>query len=192
MHRTRILAGAGALALGTSMFGLATASATAPPPTLQVSPTAVTPGQTLTFTAYCAGNAGAVTSAGLTAPVSLSRTTDNYTGSGKAAGKPGRYRATFTCSGSAGPAGNGTVTVEFSISCTAPAPSKPSTTRPAPPTTSTTPGEPPASSATTAPSASHAASVQCVQPPPSTGGGAPQVKVRPKGAPETGDGTTSA
>ncbi|NYI91452.1 hypothetical protein HNR02_004775 [Amycolatopsis endophytica] len=193
MHRTRILAGAGALALGGSLLGLTTASATAPPPTLRVSPTAAVAGQPLAFTAYCAGNAGTVTSPGLVAPVSLTRSGSHFTGTGKAGDRPGRYQASFTCSGSGGPAGDGTVTVRFSIACTPPS-SAPSPTRTTtrPPSTSSTPPTTSGQPSTTEPpaSATPAASVRCGQ--SSSGGGTPpQVKIRPRGAPETGDGSAA-
>lgn len=164
MQHKKILAGAGLLAFAAGVLAAPAASATAPPPKLGVSPSSVSPGETLEFSAYCAGYPSTVTSPGLAAPVTLTRVLDGYTGTGKAAAKPGSYQATFTCSGSGGPAGNGTATATFTI--TGPAvPTATTTTKPRPGTST----RPPAPSKTTTK--------------------APQVKVLPKGAPETGDGT---
>ncbi|AIJ23839.1 hypothetical protein [Amycolatopsis methanolica] len=161
MQHKKILASAGLLAFAAGALAAPAAGATAPPPKLGVSPSSVSPGQTLEFSAYCSGNAGTVTSPGLAAPVTLIRVLDGYTGTGKAGAKPGSYQATFTCSGSGGPAGNGTATATFTIT----GPAATTTTRPRPGTST----RPPAPSKTTTK--------------------APQVKVLPKGAPETGDGT---
>ncbi|MEV5302228.1 hypothetical protein [Amycolatopsis methanolica] len=163
MQHKKILVSAGLLAFAAGALAAPAAGATAPPPKLGVSPSSVSPGQTLEFSAYCSGNAGTVTSPGLAAPVTLIRVLDGYTGTGKAGAKPGSYQATFTCSGSGGPAGNGTATATATFTITGPAAT--TTTRPRPGTST----RPPAPSKTTTK--------------------APQVKVLPKGAPETGDGT---
>ncbi|OXM72372.1 MULTISPECIES: hypothetical protein [Amycolatopsis] len=163
MQHKRILAGAGLLAFAAGMLNTPAAGATAPPPKLSVSPSSVSAGEVLEFTAVCAGNASTVTSPGLAAPVTMTRTLDGYAGTGKAAAKPGSHAATFTCSGSGGPAGNGTATVTFTI--TGPTPTTTTKPRPDTPTATRTPA------------------------PSKTTPKAPQVKVLPKGAPETGDGT---
>lgn len=184
-----LLLSAGLLALAGGLATAPVASATAPPPSLGVSPATVLPGQALTFKSTCAGNSSPVTSPGLAAPVSL----HNGSGAGKAGSRPGHYTASFSCTGAPG-MGNGTATAEFTVACSLP------TTKPQPPTTSTPPpststGEPP--TGTPAPTsrpagtdATTAADTRCAPTAhPSSPAGPPQVKVRPQGAPETGDGS---
>ncbi|GAB2998016.1 hypothetical protein LWP59_19735 [Amycolatopsis acidiphila] len=132
MNRKTLLVSAGLLAIAGGLVTAPVASATAPPPTLRVGPSTVLAGQTVKFSAYCAGNASEVTSPGLAAPVSLSK----GFGYGRAGARPGHYTASFTCSGSGGPVGNGTATAEFAVVCSVP------TTKPTTPTsTPTTPQE---------------------------------------------------
>ncbi|WP_123798271.1 hypothetical protein [Amycolatopsis keratiniphila] len=188
-----IVAGAGLLAMTAGVFLAPQASATAPPPKLSVSPAKVAPGQALHFTASCHGTRTAVTSPGLTGPVTLSAQSGaTYDGRGKAAGRTGKFKASFRCDGGPNlPAASGTATVEFEIVC--------------PPPTTTTPTEPPSSSkppsssrppsssepppSSSAPSSSSARVVPAaVTKPCGTPGKTPQVKVKPTGAPQTGGG----
>ncbi|GAB3708962.1 hypothetical protein GCM10027598_13810 [Amycolatopsis oliviviridis] len=201
-----IVAGAGLLAMTAGVFLAPQASATAPPPKLWVSPAKVAPGQALEFTASCYGTRTAVTSAGLTGPVTLegrpgSGNQAPYLGHGKAAGKIGKYKASFHCDGGPNlPAASGTATVEFEIAClpptTPPSSTPPSSSKPPsssePPSSSSKPpssqSKPPGSGA---PSSSAgdvvpaALTKPCGTPSP---GKTPQVKVTPKGAPQTGGG----
>jgi hypothetical protein len=181
MKKTTLLVSAGLLALAGGLATAPVASATAPPPTLKASPSTVLAGQTLEFSATCYGNASQVSSPGLAAPVTLS----DGAGHGKAGARPGHYTASFTCSGSGGPAGNGTATAEFTIVCSLP------TTKPTPPKTTTTTAAPETTRSeppTSSPEATTAADTRCLQ--PANPARPPQVKVRPHGAPETGDGST--
>lgn len=207
MNKKGIFAGAALLALTGGVLSAPIASATAPPPELHVSPTTVLPGQTLEFKALCYGHYGSVTSPGLTGAVTLNLVSNPYyEGKGKAGDTPGTYTASFPCWGSGGPFGDGTATAEFTIVCTPPVtkPTSPTTTtKPSEPTETT---EPPASSQeptteTTEPTESTAAvapaaMVRCGSTGTGSGTGktgsgssGPQVKVLPKGAPETGDGS---
>lgn len=192
-----IAAGSALFAMGAALFLTPTAGATAPPPLLKVGPTTVVAGGTLDFVGSCHGQGTEVTSPGLAAPVVLKNVAggSRYTGHGRAGNRPGHFKASFTCNG--GQAGaSGTATAEFTVVCTP----VPSTTAPSPSSTSKppetlptrpSPTEPPTSSATTsAPRVSSApvapaASETCS----ATGKPAPQVPVKPKGAPETGDGS---
>ncbi len=200
MGMKRIVAGAGLLAMTAGVILAPQASATAPPPKLWVSPAKVAPGQALEFTASCYGTRTAVTSAGLTGPVTLqvqpgSGNQAPYIGHGDAAGKTGKYKASFHCDGGPNlPAASGTATVEFEIVClppTTPPTAPPSSSKP--PSSSQPPssGQPPSSSSAPPGSSSRAVvpaalTKPCGTPPPS--GKKPQVKVTPKGAPQTGGG----
>ncbi len=200
-----IVAGAGLLAMTAGVILAPQAAATAPPPKLSVSPATVAPGQALEFTASCYGTRTAVTSPGLTGPVTLevqpgSGNQAPYIGHGEAGAKTGKYQASFHCDGGPNlPAASGTATVEFEIVCL-----PPSTTPTAPPSSSKPPSssEPPSSSQSPSssrpPSSSQApSSSRAVVPaaltkpcgtPLSSPGKKPQVKVTPKGAPQTGGG----
>ncbi|WP_143267718.1 hypothetical protein [Amycolatopsis alba] len=193
-----MVAGAGLLAMTAGVFLAPQASATAPPPKLWVSPAKVAPGQALEFTASCYGTRTAVTSAGLTGPVTLQpgSGTAPYVGHGKAAGKIGKFKASFHCDGGPNlPAASGTATVEFEIACVPPT-TPPSSTPPSsskPPSSSRPPSTSrPPSSSSGAPSSSAgdvvpaALTKPCGTPP--SPGKTPQVKVTPKGAPQTGGG----
>ncbi|WP_181771681.1 hypothetical protein [Amycolatopsis pittospori] len=197
-----IVAGAGLLAMTAGVFLAPQAAATAPPPKLWVSSAKVAPGQALEFTASCHGTRTAVTSPGLAGPVTLvvqsgSGNQAPLIGHGKAAGKTGKFKASFHCDGGPNlPAASGTATVEFEIVCL------PTTTPTTPPTAPPSSGKPPSSSeppsSSSAPSSSPApSSSRAVVPaaltkscgtPPSSPGKTPQVKVTPKGAPQTGGG----
>lgn len=182
MKKKTLAVSAGLLALAGGIATAPVASATAPAPSLKVSPSTVLAGQALDFSAICYGNASQVTSPGLAAPVTLKQ----GSGTGKAGGRPGHYAASFTCSGSGGPLGNGTATAEFTIVCSVP------TTKPAPPPTTTKPSRPstPSEPPTTSTEATTAADTRCAQQPTSPAEPTPpQVRVRPQGAPETGDGS---
>ena len=102
MKRWGTLVGAGLFVAAGGAAVAPVADATAPQPQLQVSPAVATAGQSLDFSAGCAGNAGAVTSAGLTGPVTLQvaggspPSGSNLSGRGTAANTPGTYRARFT------------------------------------------------------------------------------------------------
>ena len=163
-----ILAGAGALAVGAGVLFAPMAAATAPPPHLWVSPAKLSPGKALEFTASCYGTRTNVTSAGLVAPVELKSrpVTGNeppYAGSGVAGARPGHFTASFHCDGGSIPSATGTATVEFDIVC-------PKTTSCAPTSTPSLPPKPTYDPTTTKKPK------------------APQVKVTPKGAPQTGGG----
>lgn len=174
-----IVAGAGLLAMTAGVLLAPQASATAPPPELSVRPAKVLPGQTLTFIANCHGTYTAVTSAGLTGPVTPGGRpgSGSYVGYGKAAAKSGKFKASFRCDGWPHlPGASGTATAEFEIVCV-------------PPKT-TTPSKPPSSSkppsGSEPPSSSSAAVVPAALTKPC--GTPPQVKVTPTGAPQTGGG----
>lgn len=198
-----LVGGATMLALAGGVLFAPQALATAPPPQLWVSPATVSAGGTLDFSARCYGTASAVTSSGLTAPVKLSSSSQSYAGSGKAVATPGKYTASFTCSGNSIPSGNGTATVDFTVVCEPVATNPPptSTTRPVPPTspTSSTPvpsepsssdaSEPPVSSAAVAPAAAKSCGAGDAGRPGHGSTRSPQVKVVPKGAAQTGDGS---
>lgn len=199
--RTKIVAaGAGLLALGATLLITPVAGATAPPPTLGVSPDTVLAGQTVEFHATCYGTPSELTSPGLAAPVALeAKGSPDFVGRGRAGNRPGHFTASFKCSASSSlPAASGTATVEFTVVC-APPPmttSKPSSTPP--PTTSTSePTSSPEPSTTTTSkspdgSVAPAASTSCSPTgttAPTTAPQRPQVAVKPKGAPETGDGS---
>ncbi|WP_410656392.1 hypothetical protein [Amycolatopsis sp. lyj-112] len=191
-----IVASAGLLAMVAGVFIAPQAAATAPPPKLSVSPAKVAPGQALRFTASCYGNVSAVTSPGLAGPVTLYK---SFIGDGKAGGKTGKFKASFHCDGGPNlPAASGTATVEFEVVClptTPPSSTKPSNTKPLsstkPPSSSSTPPSS-APSSSPAPSSSSRAIVPaaltkpCGTPPAPDK--KPQVKVTPKGAPQTGGG----
>lgn len=194
-----IVAGAGLLAMTAGVSLAPQASATAPPPKLWISPAKVAPGQALEFTASCYGTRTAVTSPGLTGPVALqvqpgSGNQAPYIGHGKAAGKTGKFKASFQCDGGPNlPAASGTATVEFEIVCLPP--KTPTTSPTAPPSSSKPPSSSqPPSSSSEPPSSSSRAIVPaaltkpCGTPPP---GKKPQVKVTPQGAPQTGGGALS-
>ncbi|EMD22121.1 hypothetical protein [Amycolatopsis azurea] len=206
-----IVAGAGLLAMTAGVFLAPQASATAPPPKLWVSPAQVAPGQTLEFTASCYGTRTAVTSTGLTGPVTLEVQSGSgnqapYIGHGKAASSVGKYKASFHCDGGPNlPAASGTATVEFEIVClppttppssTPPSSSKPPSSSSKPPSSSQPPSSsPPPSSGAPSSKAGNAAPAAMTKPcgtPPSPGGTSPgktpQVKVKPAGAPQTGGG----
>ncbi|MGW4828640.1 hypothetical protein ACWEOG_13745 [Amycolatopsis japonica] len=187
-----IVAGAGLLAMTAGVFLAPQASATAPPPKLSVSPAKVAPGQALDFSASCHGTPTAVTSPGLTGPVTLSAQAGAaYTGNGKAAGRTGKFKASFRCDGGPNlPAASGTATVEFEIVCP-----PPTTTPTKPPSSSKPPssGQPPSSSEPPSSSSASSSSSARVVPaaltkPCGTPGKTPQVKVKPAGAPQTGGG----
>lgn len=203
-----IAAGASLLAAGATLLVGPTAGATAPPPYLRVVPVTAAAGGSLEFLAGCYGNETEVTSPGLAAPVALTPNsggsdTPPYIGHGAAADRAGHYTASFTCSGGPTPIANGTATAEFTVECAAavpsPRPGFPSTGPSASPTQGAEPSGPvpsdapsaeqaPSERATGAPMPSTApsnAAVDC-SPRPSTG---PQVRIRPKGAPQTGDGS---
>ncbi|KZB82248.1 hypothetical protein AVL48_09990 [Amycolatopsis regifaucium] len=188
-----IVAGAGLLAMTAGVLIAPQAAATAPPPKLWVSSGKVAPGQALDFTASCHGTRTAVTSPGLAGPVTLevqpgSGNQAPYLGHGKAGAKIGKFQASFHCDGGPNlPAASGTATVEFEVACLPTTPS-----RTAPPSSSKPPSsssEPPSSAP---PSSSHAvvpaALTKSCGTPPSSPGKQPQVKVTPKGAPQTGGG----
>lgn len=172
-----IVAGAGLLAMTAGVLLAPQASATAPPPDLSVRPAKVLPGEELRFSATCFGTHSAVTSAGLTGPVTLGGRpgSGNHAGYGKAAAKSGKFKASFRCEGWPGrPGASGTATTEFEIVC--------------PPPKTTTPTTPPSSSkppSSSAPSSSSAGVVPAALTKPC---GPPQVKVKPAGAPQTGGG----
>jgi hypothetical protein len=193
MGMKRIVASAGLLAMAAGVLIAPQAAATAPPPKLSVSPATLAPGQALTFTASCYGTPGPVKSAGLAESVELKGTSPGFTGQGRAAGSLGKFKASFYCTGGPNlPAASGTATVEFTVAC--PAPPPPSSTKP---TETSTPGPstpPSSSSSRPAPSSSSPAIVPaaltkpCGGTPPPTSPGKKQVKVTPKGAPQTGGG----
>jgi len=205
MGAKTITAGAGLLALGTTLFIGPTAGATAPPPYLHVTPTTVQAGGALEFLASCYGNRTEVTSPGLAAPVVLEPNSGSgagYPGQGRAGQRPGHFTASFTCSGGPTQFADGTATAEFTVVCT---PVTPSPTSTAPPTTSVPSssnppsseppsGNPPSSSTpaasptTSSADVAPAASVSCSAPGSAP---APQVRIVPRGAPETGDGSTA-
>jgi hypothetical protein len=198
-----IVAGASLLAAGATLLVGPTAGATAPPPYLRVAPATVAVGGSLEFLASCYGNKTEVISRGLAAPVALAPNsggdTPPYIGHGVAVKRPGHYTARFTCSGGPTPIANGTATAEFTVDCASPVPSDRPRTGPAEapssPTRAAEPGGPtqsiaPAPEQRPAPAempgtASPRAAVDCS---PSTSTG-PQVRIRPKGAPQTGDGS---
>lgn len=199
-----LLGGATMLALAGGVLAAPTAGATAPPPTLNVSPTTVQTGGTLSFSATCyASTLSAVTSPGLVAPVHLSGS-PQAAGTGKAVAKPGKYTASFTCSGP-GPAtppyASGTATVEFTVVCppsTPPTTSKPPTGTPNPPTSSPNPpttsqptetSQPAQGGGTPQGSTKSCGGSTGTGGTGSSGSSKPQVQVAPKGAPETGDGS---
>ncbi|WP_208635976.1 hypothetical protein [Amycolatopsis thailandensis] len=204
-----IVAGAGLLAMTAGVVIAPQASATAPPPKLWVSPAKVAPGQALEFTASCYGTRTAVTSPGLAGPVTLENRPGSgnqapYLGHGKAAGKVGKFKASFHCDGGPNlPAASGTATVEFEIVClpatTPPSNTPPSSSKPPsssnPPSSSKPPSsssEPPSSSQSSSEGAVVPAALTkpCVTPSPggTSPGKTPQVKVKPAGAPQTGGG----
>ncbi len=194
MRRNIVAVGAGLLALGTTLLITPVASATAPPPTLRVSSDTVLAGQTVEFHGTCYGKASELTSPGLAAPVALEATgSPDYVGRGRAGNRPGHFTASFECSASSSlPAASGTATVEFTVVCSAPSPT--TTTKP-PHTTSTS--EPTASPTTEPPTATTSnptvapAGLTSCSPAGTTAPHRPQVTVKPKGAPETGDGSTA-
>ncbi len=186
-----IVAGAGLLAMTAGVLIAPQASATAPPPKLAVSPAKVAPGQALDFVVSCYGTPETVKSAGLADAVKLTpKGSPDFVGQGRAGTATGRFKASFYCHGSPGlPAASGTATVEFEVVCVPPTTptTPPSTTKPSEPTT--TPTETPSSSAPPSSSAAvvpAALTKPCGTPP----GKKPpkQVKVTPKGAPQTGGG----
>lgn len=196
MGMQRIAAGAGLLAMAAGVLIAPQAAATAPPPKLSVSPATLAPGETLAFTASCYGTPGPVRSAGLAEVVELKGSSSTFTGQGRAAAVVGRFKASFYCTGAPNlPAASGTATVEFTVAC----PPPPSSTKPTKPTsptkpTETSPSRPSSSSPGPAPSSSSRAVVPAALTKP-CGGSAPpappgkkQVKVTPKGAPQTGGG----
>ncbi|MEV6912333.1 hypothetical protein [Amycolatopsis sp. NPDC051071] len=203
MGMKRIVAGAGLLAMTAGVILAPQAAATAPPPKLWVSPAKVAPGQSLEFTASCYGTRTAVTSPGLTGPVTLdvqpgSGNQAPYIGHGKAVAKTGKFKASFHCDGGPNlPAASGTATVEFEIVClppttsptAPPSSSKPPSSSGAP---SSSPAQPSPAQSSPAPSSSRAvvpaALTKSCGTPPSSPGKKPQVKVTPKGAPQTGGG----
>ncbi|MBB5855049.1 hypothetical protein ACFQ05_17200 [Amycolatopsis umgeniensis] len=201
MGMKTIVVGAGLLAMTAGLCLAPQASATAPPPKLWVSPATVAPGQALEFTASCYGTRTEVTSAGLTGPVTLQVQSGSgnqapYIGHGKAVGKTGKYKASFHCDGGPNlPAASGTATVEFEIVClpptatptAPPSSSKPPSSSSRPPSSS----QPPSSSSAPPGSSSRAVVPAALTKPcgtPPAPGRKPQVKVTPKGAPQTGDG----
>ncbi|MGY6656146.1 hypothetical protein ACXIZN_28675 [Amycolatopsis sp. TRM77291] len=177
-----IVASAGLLAMTAGVLLAPPASATAPPPELSVRPVKVLPGEELRFSATCFGTFTAVTSAGLTGPVTLGGRpgSGNHAGYGKAAAKSGKFKASFRCEGRPGrPGASGTATAEFEIAC--------------PPPKTTTPTKPPSSSRPPSSSEPPSSSSARVAPaaltkPCGTPGKPPQVKVTPAGAPQTGGG----
>ncbi|WP_167369602.1 hypothetical protein [Amycolatopsis orientalis] len=200
-----IVAGAGLLAMTAGVLLAPQAAATAPPPKLWVSPAKVAPGQALEFTASCYGTRTAVTSDGLAGPVTLevqpgSGNQAPYIGHGKAAGKTGKFKASFHCDGGPNlPAASGTATVEFEIAClpptTPPSSTPPSSSKPPsssePPSSSSVPPSSGAPSSSPAPSSSRAVVPAALTKPcgtPPSPGKTPQVKVKPAGAPQTGGG----
>ncbi|KAA9150092.1 hypothetical protein FPZ12_041950 [Amycolatopsis acidicola] len=204
VHKTGIFLGATLLALAGGVLSAPVASATAPPPTLRVSPATVQPGGTLNFTATCYGSPSSLTSPGLAGAVTLKPgQSPGFTGTGKAGEKPGTYTATFNCETGL-PAAHGPASVQFTVACRPTTkPTSPTTTEPPESSASPEPttGAPDSPTATTEPevttaAVAPAAVVSCGS--TGTGSGstapapAPQVKVLPKGAPETGDGSEAA
>jgi hypothetical protein len=203
MNIKGIAAGAGSLAVAGSLLFAPPASATAPPPYLRVDPATVQAGQAIEFLASCYGNRTEVTSPGLAAPVTLVTNSGSdvppYIGHGTAGNRPGVFTASFTCTGGPTPYAEGTATVNFTVVCPAPT-SKPVPSTTTPPSSSsvqppTSSSEPPATTeGAVVPAAYSTTTDSCGTP---ATGVAPkagtakksQVPVRPKGAPETGDGS---
>jgi len=192
MHGKRITVGAGLLALGAGLLLAPEAGATAPPPTLRIGPATVLAGQPLEFGASCYGtNRTEVTSPGLAASVSLTPNGGGYVGHGRAGNRAGHFTAGFTCTGGPTRLADGTATADFTVVCTPPV-TPPASTTPTSTTTSPEPpssSEPPTSATSTSPVPSSAAATPASSATCTHGSSGPQVRVLPKGAPETGDGS---
>ncbi|MEC3981575.1 hypothetical protein [Amycolatopsis sp. H20-H5] len=184
--RTRTLViQAGLLAVAGGLVFVPVASATAPPPHLTVSPSAVAPGQALEFSASCYGRPDELTSPGLAAAVTLTGSSSSFVGHGRAGRRPGHFRASFYCKGDTGlPAASGTATVEFDVVCDAPKPPTSSQT-PAPAVAPAAPASPAGTCGTPPPTKTPSPQPKPTKPGPVK---PPQVKVKPQGAPQTGGG----